>query len=63
MPGKNNNMNNLLDLKVSLMGLGYIAISFSELDIAMKILTFLIVSAFTIRRWYLMEKNNKIDDK
>jgi len=62
MPGKNNNMSNLLDLKVSLMGLGYFAISFSELDIAMKILTFLIVSAFTIRRWYLMEKNNKIDD-
>lgn len=60
MPGKNNNMDhNLLDLKVSLMGLGYFAVSFSELDIAMKVITFILVSAFTIRRWWILEQNNK----
>lgn len=60
MTGKIKNMNNnLLDIKVSLAGLGYFAISFADIDAAMKILTFILVSAFTIRRWYLMEKKEK----
>ena len=57
--GKHNMSDNLLDAKVALAGLGYFAVSFSEVDIAMKLITFILVSSFTIRRWWLMEKNNK----
>lgn len=60
MPGRFKHMNNtFLDIKVSLAGLGYFMINFAEIDIAMKVITFLLVSAFTIRRWYLMEQNKK----
>lgn len=62
MPGKIVNMiNTFLDVKVSLVCIGYFMINFAEIDIAMKVITFVLVSAFTIRRWYLMEKRN--DDK
>ena len=49
----------LIDLKVSTAFFLFTAISFSNADIAMKIITFILVSGFTIRRWYLLEKNKK----
>jgi hypothetical protein len=49
----------LIDLKVSIAFFLFTAISFSKVDIAMKVITFILVTGFTIRRWYLMEKNKK----
>jgi hypothetical protein len=49
----------ILDLKLSIVAGTYFAITFSNVDYVMKILAFLITVGYTIRRWYLMEKNNK----
>lgn len=34
-------------------------ISFSNCEIVMKIIVFLLTVGYTIRRWYLLEKNKK----
>lgn len=49
----------LIDLKVSVGFLFFTAISFSDADIIMKSFSFLLVSGYTARRWYLLEKNKK----
>jgi hypothetical protein len=49
----------LIDLKVSLAFFGFTAISFSNVEIAMKIVSFLIMAGYTLRRWHLLEKNKK----
>jgi|Laugresp1bdmlbsn_1035097.scaffolds.fasta_scaffold02382_10 hypothetical protein len=46
-----------LDLKLSLLTGTYFIISFAEVDVAMKIFAFILASGYTLRRWYLMEKN------
>jgi hypothetical protein len=46
-----------LDLKLSLLTGTYFIISFAEVDVAMKIIAFILASGYTLRRWYLMEKN------
>jgi len=57
---QNNNMGTyFLDIKVMSAVAGYFAVSFLNIDIAMKIISFVFVMAFTARRWYLMEKNKK----
>lgn len=51
-----------LDLKLSLFTGTYFIISFAEVDVAMKIIAFILASGYTLRRWYLMEKskNNEV---
>jgi hypothetical protein len=51
-----------LDLKTSLLTGTFYAISFADVDSAMKIVAFILASGYTLRRWYLMEKskNNEI---
>jgi hypothetical protein len=51
-----------LDLKLSLLTGTYFIISFAEVDVAMKIIAFILASGYTLRRWYLMEKskNNEV---
>lgn len=48
-----------LDLKLSLLTGTYFAITFSDLDSMMKIIVFLLTFGYTVRRWYLLEKNKK----
>jgi hypothetical protein len=48
-----------LDLKLSLLTGTYFIISFAEVDVAMKIIAFIIATGYTLRRWYLMEKSKK----
>jgi hypothetical protein len=48
-----------LDLKLSLLTGTYFIISFAEVDVAMKIIAFILASGYTLRRWYLMEKSKK----
>lgn len=50
---------NLLDLKTWCAYLGFYAVSFSNIDAAMKIFSFLLFCGFTARRWWIMEKRNK----
>ena len=49
----------LIDLKVSLFAGFFILFSFSNTEIVMKIIVFLLTVGYTIRRWYLLEKNKK----
>jgi hypothetical protein len=46
-----------LDLKTSLLTGTFYAISFADVDATMKVLAFIFASGYTLRRWYLMEKN------
>jgi hypothetical protein len=46
-----------LDFKLSLFTGTYLAVSFTDVDAAMKILAFILATGYTLRRWYLMEKN------
>ena len=48
-----------LDLKLSLLTGTYFIISFSEVDVVMKVIAFIIATGYTLRRWYLMEKSKK----
>lgn len=46
-----------IDLKLSIFTGTYFIISFAEVDAIMKVLAFILASGYTLRRWYLMEKN------
>ena len=48
-----------LDLKLSLFTGTYFVISFTDVDAVMKILAFVAATGYTLRRWNLLEKNNK----
>lgn len=63
MEGKNKNMNhdNLLDFKVLLAGVGYFLVDIVNNDNFTRIFSFILISGFTLRRWYIMEKRNKTD--
>lgn len=52
-------MNHLIDLKVSLLSCLFLFLSFSNIEIIMKIIVFLLTVGYTVRRWYLLEKNKK----
>ncbi|GAB3708545.1 hypothetical protein GCM10028861_00280 [Flavobacterium koreense] len=54
-----NNLFHLLDLKLSIAGLAFLAVSVSSLDVSLKILGSILFIGFNIRRWYIMEKNHK----
>ena len=51
--------NYILDLKSSFLTGGYLVFTFTNVDSAMKVIAFIIATGYTIRRWYLLEKNNK----
>lgn len=52
-----------LDLKLSVLTGTYFAISFANVDATMKVLAFMFASGYTLRRWYLMEKNKNNETK
>lgn len=49
----------LIDLKVSLLTGFFLLISFTDIEIVMKVIVFILTVGYTLRRWYLLEKNNK----
>lgn len=53
------NMNHLIDLKVSMLTGLFFCIAFTDFEIVMKVIVFLITIGYTARRWYLLEKNKK----
>jgi hypothetical protein len=54
-----NNIHYLLDLKMSLAGIAFLAISFSGFEVSLKIIGSVLFISYTIRRWYILEKNHK----
>lgn len=52
-----NRMYNIIDIKATLIFSGFLTIQFSQVEIGMKIVTFLITVGYMVRRWYLLEKN------
>ena len=57
-------MTNYLDIKV-LLSCGFfyvfqeIKMTFSESEVIMKVIVFVLTVGYTARRWYLLEKNKK----
>jgi hypothetical protein len=56
-------INKILDLRQSLLTGTYFMVTFSNVDVVMKLIAFIIATGYTARRWYLMEKNNKDEVK
>jgi lipoprotein signal peptidase len=54
-------VNDLIDFKVFGLAIFYAIINFTDAEILMKIIVFLLTIGYTFRRWYLLEKNNKDD--
>jgi hypothetical protein len=54
--------NQILDFKQSIITGSYFMFTFSNVDIAMKIIAFIIATGYTARRWYIMEKNKKNEE-
>lgn len=54
-----NNMHHLLDLKISIAGVLFIALNFSGLDIGLRIIGSIVFIGYNIRRWHIMEKQNQ----
>lgn len=52
-------MHNIIDIKANLLISFFFFISFTDAEIVMKIIVFILTVGYTIRRWYLLEKNKK----
>ena len=52
-------MHNIIDIKANLLISFFFFISFTDAEIVMKIIVFLLTVGYTVRRWYLLEKNKK----
>lgn len=50
---------NLIDIKVFSLAVFYMFIQFQNCEIIMKIIVFILTVGYTLRRWYLLEKNKK----
>ena len=53
----------ILDLRQSVITGGYFMFTFANVDVIMKVIAFVIATGYTLRRWYLLEKNNKDEAK
>ena len=53
----------ILDLRQSIITGGYFMFTFANVDVAMKVIAFVIATGYTARRWYLMEKNKNNETK
>ena len=52
-------MHNIIDIKANLLISFFFFISFTDAEIVMKIIVFVLTIGYTARRWYLLEKNKK----
>lgn len=57
-----NNLHNIIDLKMSLVGLTLWVFTSLDIEILFKIIGSILFIAYTLRRWFLMEKHNKNDN-
>jgi len=48
---------NLDDFRLWLLNLAAIYFSFTDVEVTLKIISLLIAICYTMRKWYLMEKN------
>lgn len=48
----------MIDVKLSVVGTLFLAITFSDAEVALKIIASVLMIGYTGRRWYLLEKNN-----
>ena len=53
----------ILDLRQSVITGGYFMFTFTDVDVIMKVIAFVIATGYTARRWYLMEKNKNNEIK
>jgi hypothetical protein len=53
----------ILDLRQSVITGGYFMFTFTDVDVVMKVIAFILASGYTARRWYLMEKNKNNEVK
>lgn len=51
--------NDFHDIKLWAINMLFISISFAPIETFLKILSLLLAIGYTLRRWYLLEKNNK----
>jgi len=58
-----NNREILTDLKIYAVNSAAIGATFSNIDIALKILLVLVTLGYTSHKWYLMYKKNKNQNK
>lgn len=55
-------MNNVHDIKLLIVNCFLISLSFSNVELGLKILSLLLAVGYTARRWWLMEKNKNNDN-
>jgi len=57
-------MNIMSDIKVYLLNIGAVAVSYSELDMILKITLLIVSIGYTAQRWYLLDKErrDKLED-
>lgn len=55
-------MNNVHDIKLLIVNGFLISLSFSNVELGLKILSLLLAVGYTARRWWLMEKNKNNDN-
>jgi|32_taG_2_1085360.scaffolds.fasta_scaffold11780_5 hypothetical protein len=53
---------NETDVKVLLMNASTFAISFSQIEMALKITLLVLTIGYTAQRWYIMYKDNKKEE-
>lgn len=49
----------IIDYKVSVLFASFFTVSFTNLEIGMKIIAFLLTVGYTLHRWYYLIKNKK----
>lgn len=54
--------NDFHDIKLWAVNALFISISFAPIEMFLKILSLVLAIGYTLRRWYLLEKNNKDED-
>jgi len=47
------------DIKVYLLNIGQVAVSYSELDMILKITLLIVSIGYTAQRWYLLDKERR----
>lgn len=52
-------MNIMSDIKVYLLNIGAVAVSYSELDMILKITLLIVSIGYTAQRWYLLDKERR----
>ena len=63
MAKMNNIFTQLIDLKLSIAGFLFMAITFSDAEVVLKIIASILMIGYTARRWYLFEQQQQSKQK